>query len=54
MSGKINLNPAQPTDSQTVSPSPPTYQDSDVTLLVSIEESDGDLDYVELAESELD
>ena len=50
-SGKINSNRARPTDSQTASPSPPTNQDSDVTLMASIGESDGGSDNVESAEN---
>ena len=41
----------QPTNVQTVSPSPSTNLDSDVTLLASIGESNNDSDYVELAEN---
>ena len=36
---------------QTASPSPPDDQDSDVTSVASIGESDGDSDYVELAKN---
>ena len=50
-SGKINSNCAQPTDGQTASPSPPVDLDSDVTSVASIEDSDGDSDYVESAEN---
>ena len=35
-SGKINSNHAQPRDVKTTSPSPPSNQDSDVTLVASI------------------
>ena len=49
-SGKRNSNCAQPTDIQTASPSLPVNLDSDVTVVASIGESDGNLDYVELAE----
>ena len=47
---KINSNRAQPTDGQTVSPSPPSNQDSDITPVASIGESDVNLNYVESAE----
>ena len=47
--GKKNSNRAQPTDGQPASPNPPADQDSDVMSVESIEESDGDSDYVELA-----
>ena len=50
-SGKINSNCAQPTDGQTASPSPPVDQDSDVTSVASIGESDDDSDYAELAKN---
>ena len=50
-SDKINSNHARPTYGQTVSPSPLTNQDSDVTSVASIGYSDGDLDYVELAKN---
>ena len=50
-SGKRNSNRAQPTDVQTVSPSPPSDQDSDVMLAAIIGESDSDSDYVESAEN---
>ena len=46
----INSNHAQPTDFQTASPSLPADIDSDVTLVASIGESDGDSDSVESAE----
>ena len=49
--GKRNSNRARPTDGQTTSPSPPVDQDSDVTLVASIGESNDDLDYVELAKN---
>ena len=48
---KINLNRAQPTDGQTVSPSPSADQDSDFTLVASTGESDGDSYYVESTEN---
>ena len=47
VSGNKNSNHARPTDGQTASPSPPVDQDSGVTLVESIGESDGDSDYVE-------
>ena len=50
-SGKINSNCARRTNGQTASPSPPTDQDSDVTSVASIVESDGESDYVESAEN---
>ena len=50
-SGKRNSNRARPTDGQTASPSPPANLDSDVTSVASIGGSDGDSDYVELAEN---
>ena len=48
--GKINSNHAQPTDGQTASPSPPADQYSDVTLMGSIGENNGDSGYVNSAE----
>ena len=50
-SGKRNINRARPTDGQTVSPSPPANQDSDVQFVESIGGSDGDSDYVNSAEN---
>ena len=50
-SGKRNSNRTQPTDGQTTPPSLPADQDSDVTLVESIGESDGDSDYVESTEN---
>ena len=49
-SSKINSKRARPTDGQTASPSLPANQDSDVTSVASIGESNEDLDYVESAE----
>ena len=46
--GKRNSDCARPTDGQTASTSPHANQDSDVMLVVSIGESDGESDYVEL------
>ena len=48
---KINSNCAQPMEGQNASPSLPADQDSDVMLVASIGESDGDSDYVELAKN---
>ena len=45
-SGKINSNVTRPTDLQTVLPSMPVNPDSDVTLVASIEGSNGDSYYV--------
>ena len=50
-SGKRNSNQAQQTDNQTASPSPTTDPENDVTLIVGIGGSDGNSDYVELAEN---
>ena len=50
-SGKINSNRAQPTDGQITSPSPPANQYSDVTLVASIRNIDGDSDYVDSAKN---
>ena len=50
-SGKRNPNRVRPTDGQTESPSPPVDQDSDVTSVASIGESNGDSDYVESAKN---
>ena len=50
-SSKINSNRLRPTNGQTASPSLPVNLDSDVTLVASIGESDGDSDYVESAEN---
>ena len=44
---KRNSNRAQKMYGQTTSPSPLVNQDSDVTLVASIGDSDGDSDYVE-------
>ena len=49
-SGKRNSNRAQPTDNKTASPSQIADQDSDITLVVSIGESDGNSDYVKSEE----
>ena len=48
--GKRNSNRARLTDGQTASPSLPANQDSDVTLVESIGESDNNSDSVESAE----
>ena len=48
---KINSNFSQSTDGQTLSAILPADQDSDVSLVVSTGESDGDLDYVNLTEN---
>ena len=48
-SGKKNSNLAQPTDGQTMPPSPPANTDSDVMLVASIGRSECDSDYVKLA-----
>ena len=50
-SGKINSKLAQPTGGKNASPSPPADLDSDVTLVASIGESDGNSDYVKLEEN---
>ena len=50
-SSKINSNRARPTNCQTASTSLPVDQDSDVTLVASIGESNGDSDYVESDEN---
>ena len=50
-SSKRNSNCAQQTDFQTASPSPPVNQDSDVTLVASIEYIDGDSDSVKSAKN---
>ena len=49
-SSERNSNCARPKDSQTESPSPPANQYSDVKLVASTEESDGDSDYAKLTE----
>ena len=49
-SGKRSSNCARPTDSQTASSSPPANPDSDVTSVETIRGSDGDSNYVGLAE----
>ena len=46
MSGKKHSNCTRPADGQTASPSPPDDQDSDITSVASIGESDGNSDYV--------
>ena len=51
--GKRNSNCARPTDIQTASPIPPSSQNSDVTLVASMGESDVNSDYVESAENSL-
>ena len=48
---KINSKRAQATDGQKASPSPPANQDSDVTSVASIGESDGNSDYVKSSEN---